>query len=141
MAGIENKAIRNAIGLETVLGEAGKLLLSSYNRFAAIPLQYSETLWIENHGLQLPGYARSYSSIRRLFNYTTVLHHEHQVISTVEVSNYKKVRQGTYYTLTDGRNVRKYQTESGSVEYELVDTIPADRDKPKESEKSWVESY
>ncbi|WP_302052589.1 HNH/ENDO VII family nuclease [Virgibacillus pantothenticus] len=64
---------------------------------------------------------------------------EHQVISAVEVSDYKKVRQGTYYTLVDGRIVRKYQSESGSVEYELVDTIPADRHKPKEPEKSWVE--
>ncbi|NBJ70944.1 hypothetical protein D1839_15910 [Roseburia sp. 1XD42-34] len=40
VAGIENKAIRNAIGLEAVLGEAGKLLLYSYSRFAAIPVPY-----------------------------------------------------------------------------------------------------
>ncbi|WP_249260865.1 hypothetical protein [Virgibacillus pantothenticus] len=68
--------------------------------------------------------------------FTTI---EHQVISAVEVSDYKKVRQGTYYTLVDGRIVRKFQSESGSVEYELVDTIPENRWRPKKPEKSWLE--
>ncbi|NBJ71707.1 hypothetical protein D1839_20085 [Roseburia sp. 1XD42-34] len=140
ISGIKNKAIRNAIGLEAVLGEAGKLLLYSYSRFAAIPVQYLQ----KHFGLKTMDYsyramhAAVAASGDRLTTreFTTI---EHQVISAVKVSDYKKVRQGTYYTLVDGRIVRKYQSESGSVEYELVDTIPADRHKPKEPEKSWVE--
>ncbi|GIP61913.1 hypothetical protein J32TS6_04680 [Virgibacillus pantothenticus] len=140
VAGIENKAVRNAIGLEALLGEAGKLLLSRYTRFAAIPIQYLQ----KHFGLKTMDYsyramhAAVAASGDRLTTgeFSTI---EHQVISAVEVSDYKKVRQGTYYTLVDGRIVRKYQSESGSVEYELVDTIPADRHKPKEPEKSWVE--
>ncbi|RKI76540.1 T7SS effector LXG polymorphic toxin, partial [Clostridium sp. 1xD42-85] len=140
ISGIKNKAVRNAIGLEAVLGEAGKLLLYSYSRFAAIPVQYLQ----KHFGLKTMDYsyramhAAVAASGDRLTTgeFSTI---EHQVVSKVEVSDYKKVRQGTYYTLTDGRIVRKYQSESGSVEYELVNTIPADRHKPKEPEKSWVE--
>ncbi|WP_326032270.1 T7SS effector LXG polymorphic toxin, partial [Virgibacillus pantothenticus] len=125
VAGIENKAVRNAIGLEALLGEAGKLLLSRYTRFAAIPIQYLQ----KHFGLKTMDYsyramhAAVAASGDRLTTgeFSTI---EHQVISAVEVSDYKKVRQGTYYTLVDGRIVRKYQSESGSVEYELVDTIP-----------------
>ncbi|MED3736583.1 T7SS effector LXG polymorphic toxin [Virgibacillus pantothenticus] len=140
VAGIENKAVRNAIGLEAVLGEAGKLLLSRYTRFAAIPIQYLQ----KHFGLKTMDYsyramhAAVAASGDRLTTgeFSTI---EHQVISAVEVSDYKKVRQGTYYTLVDGRIVRKYQSESGSVEYELVDTIPENRWRPKKPEKNWLE--
>ncbi|GIP64475.1 ribonuclease YxiD [Virgibacillus pantothenticus] len=140
VAGIENKAVRNAIGLEAVLGEAGKLLLSRYIRFAAIPIRYLQ----KHFGLKTMDYsyramhAAVAASGDRLTTgeFSTI---EHQVISAVEVSDYKKVRQGTYYTLVDGRIVRKYQSESGSVEYELVDTIPENRWRPKKPEKSWLE--
>ncbi|GIP61990.1 ribonuclease YxiD [Virgibacillus pantothenticus] len=140
VAGIENKAVRNAIGLEAVLGEAGKLLLSRYIRFAAIPIRYLQ----KHFGLKTMDYsyramhAAVAASGDRLTTgeFSTI---EHQVISAVEVSDYKKVRQGTYYTLVDGRIVRKYQSESGSVEYELVDTIPENRWRPKKPEKNWLE--
>ncbi|API94189.1 hypothetical protein BKP57_07050 [Virgibacillus sp. 6R] len=140
VAGIENKAVRNAIGLEAVLGEAGKLLLSRYTRFAAIPIQYLQ----KHFGLKTMDYsyramhAAVAASGDRLTTgeFSSI---EHQVISAVEVSDYKKVRQGTYYTLVDGRIVRKFQSESGSVEYELVDTIPENRWRPKKPEKSWLE--
>ncbi|GIP61927.1 hypothetical protein J32TS6_04820 [Virgibacillus pantothenticus] len=140
VAGIENKAVRNAIGLEALLGEAGKLLLSRYTRFAAIPIQYLQ----KHFGLKTMDYsyramhAAVAASGDRLTTgeFSTI---EHQVISAVEVSDYKKVRQGTYYTLVDGRIVRKYQSESGSVEYELVDTIPENRWRPKKPEKNWLE--
>ncbi|QTY14789.1 T7SS effector LXG polymorphic toxin [Virgibacillus pantothenticus] len=140
VAGIENKAVRNAIGLEAVLGEAGKLLLSRYIRFAAIPIRYLQ----KHFGLKTMDYsyramhAAVATSGDRLTTgeFSTI---EHQVISAVEVSDYKKVRQGTYYTLVDGRIVRKYQSESGSVEYELVDTIPENRWRPKKPEKNWLE--
>nr|WP_283159429.1 LXG domain-containing protein [Virgibacillus pantothenticus] len=140
VAGIENKAVRNAIGLEALLGEAGKLLLSRYTRFAAIPIQYLH----KHFGLKTMDYsyramhAAVAASGDRLTTreFTTI---EHQVISAVKVSDYKKVRQGTYYTLTDGRIVRKYQSESGSVEYELVDTVPENRWRPKKPEKNWLE--
>ncbi|NBJ71659.1 MULTISPECIES: T7SS effector LXG polymorphic toxin, partial [Clostridia] len=139
ISGIKNKAVRNAIGLEAVLGEAGKLLLYSYTRFAAIPVQY-----LQKH-FELKTMSYSYRAIHAVTaasgdhlttgEFSTI---EHQVVSKVKVSDYKKVRQGTYYTLTDGRIVRKFKSETG-VNYELVDTIPADRHKPKEPEKSWVE--
>ncbi|WP_286164883.1 T7SS effector LXG polymorphic toxin, partial [Clostridium sp. 1xD42-85] len=140
ISGIKNKAVRNAIGLEAVLGEAGKLLLYSYSRFAAIPVQYLQ----KHFGLKTMSY--SYRAIHAATaasgDYLTTQQFstiEHHVISAVEVSDYKKVRQGTYYTLTDGRIIRKFQSESGSVGYELVDTIPENRWRPKKPEKSWLE--
>ncbi|MGX4670227.1 hypothetical protein JNUCC74_13600 [Cerasibacillus sp. JNUCC 74] len=63
---------------------------------------------------------------------------EYLIVSKVKVSDYKGVRQGTYYTLADGRIVRKFKSETGT-NYELVHTIPANRHKPREPEKSWLE--
>ncbi|MBU5267101.1 hypothetical protein [Virgibacillus proomii] len=63
---------------------------------------------------------------------------EHLVVSKVKVSDYKGIRQGIYYTLADGRKVRKFKSETG-INYELVNTIPANRHKPMDPEKSWLE--
>ncbi|QTY18344.1 hypothetical protein KBP50_00145 [Virgibacillus pantothenticus] len=128
VAGIENKAVRNAIGLEAVLGEAGKLLLSRYTRFAAIPIQYLQ----KHFGLKTMDY--SYRAIHAAVaasgdrlttgEFTTI---EHQVVSKVKVSDYKKEWHGVYYTLIDGRKVREFKESDGSVTYELVSSIPDDR--------------
>ncbi|WP_121641247.1 T7SS effector LXG polymorphic toxin [Virgibacillus sp. Bac330] len=140
ISGISSKAVRNAVGLETVLGEVGKYLLSQHLPPANLFVHYLQ----KKFGLQTMDY--SYRAMQAAVaasgdslttrEFTTI---EHQVVSTVKVSDYKKVHQGTYYTLTDGRIVRAYQSESGNAEYKLVDAIPADRHKPKEPEKNWIE--
>ncbi|WP_121639459.1 ribonuclease YeeF family protein [Virgibacillus sp. Bac330] len=140
IGGIRSKAVRNAVGLETVLGEVGKYLLSQHLPPANLFVHYLQ----KKFGLQTMDY--SYRAMQAAVaasgdslttrEFTTI---EHQVVSSVKISDYKKVHQGTYYTLTDGRFVRKYQSESGNVEYKLVDAIPADRHKPKEPEKNWIE--
>jgi toxin YxiD len=139
MQGLMKKAGKNAIDFRSHHGELGKRLFSKFIPLAAIPINYLQ----KHFGLKTMDY--SYRAIHATLaatgdsltanEFSTI---EHLVVSKVKVSDYKGVRQGTYYTLADGRIVRKFKSETG-VNYELVSTIPANRHKPKELEKSWLE--
>ncbi len=139
MQGLMKKAGKNAIDLEVIMGELGKRLFSKFIPLAAIPINYLQ----KHFGLKTIDY--SYRAIHATLaatgdsltasEFSTI---EHLVISKVKVSDYKGVRQGTYYTLADGRKVRKFESETG-INYELVHTIPASRQKPKDPEKSWLQ--
>ena len=139
MQGLMKKAGKNAIDLEVIMGELGKRLFSKFIPLAAIPINYLQ----KHFGLKTMDY--SYRAIHATLaatgdsltasEFSTI---EHLVVSKVKVSDYKGVRQGIYYTLADGRKVRKFKSETG-INYELVSTIPANRHKPKEPEKSWLE--
>ncbi|WP_179104444.1 T7SS effector LXG polymorphic toxin [Virgibacillus proomii] len=139
MQGLMKKAGKNAIDLEVIMGELGKRLFSKFIPLAAIPINYMQ----KHFGLKTMDY--SYRAIHANLaatgdsltasEFSTI---EHLIVSKVKVSDYKGVRQGVYYTLADGRKVRKFKSETG-INFKLVRTIPANRHKPKEPEKSWLE--
>ncbi|WP_147358270.1 HNH endonuclease [Roseburia sp. 1XD42-34] len=64
---------------------------------------------------------------------------EHQVVSKLKVSDYKREWHGVYYTLADGRKIREYKSKTGDVQYEITDTIPENRWKPREPNKGWLD--
>ncbi|MGX4669927.1 ribonuclease YeeF family protein [Cerasibacillus sp. JNUCC 74] len=139
MQGLMKKAGKNAIDLEVIMGELGKRLFSKFIPLAAIPINYMQ----KHFGLKTMNY--SYRAMQAVLAATgdsltasEFVTLEDLVVSKIKVSDYKGVRQGIYYTLADGRIVRKFQSETG-VNYELVRTIPANRHKPKEPKKSWLE--
>ncbi|MBU5266317.1 T7SS effector LXG polymorphic toxin [Virgibacillus proomii] len=137
--GLMKKAGKNAMDLEVIMGELGKRLFSKFIPLAAIPINYMQ----KHFGQKTMDY--SYRAIHATLaatgdsliasEFATI---EHLVVSKVKVSDYKGIRQGIYYTLADGRKVRKFKSETG-INYESVSKIPANRHKPKESEKSWLE--
>ncbi|WP_121641046.1 T7SS effector LXG polymorphic toxin [Virgibacillus sp. Bac330] len=128
ISGIRSKAVRNAVGLETVLGEVGKYLLSQHLPPANLFVHYLQ----KKFGLQTMEY--SYRAMQAAVaasgdrltarEFSTI---EHQVVSTINVSDYKKEWHGEYYTLINDRKVRKFKESDGSVTYELVSSIPDDR--------------
>ncbi|WP_200416166.1 T7SS effector LXG polymorphic toxin [Virgibacillus salexigens] len=129
LSDLRKKAGTSAIAPEVLMGIVGKQLLSQFTPLAGVVGTYLQQAFdvktLDYSMRAIRAITAASEDVLTKGEFVTL---KDQIVSDVEITDYKGEWQGVYYTLADDRKIRAFENAEGTVCYELVSAIPENRE-------------
>ncbi|EQB38511.1 MULTISPECIES: T7SS effector LXG polymorphic toxin [Virgibacillus] len=129
LSDLRKKAETSAIAPEVLMGIVGKQLLSQFTPLAEVVGTYLQQAFdvktLDYSMRAIRAITAASGDVLTKGEFVTL---KDQIVSDVEITDYKGEWQGVYYTLADDRKIRAFENAEGTVCYEFVSAIPENRE-------------